>query len=140
MNTRATSRTPSAPAPQTRLRRLLPAGGPATAEELVDGYGLRELGGAGARPYLVLNMVSTADGRASIGGRSGALGDGADRELFQALRASVDAVLVGAGTLRRERYGRIIKDEATRRRRVQQGLGGEPLACVVSARLTLPTD
>ncbi|HXW59854.1 MAG TPA: dihydrofolate reductase family protein, partial [Solirubrobacteraceae bacterium] len=78
--------------------------------------------------------------RASIGGRSGPLGDRADRELFHALRATVDAVLIGGGTLRRERYGRIIRDEATRRRRVQQGLREEPLACVVSARLTLPTD
>jgi riboflavin biosynthesis pyrimidine reductase len=42
----------------------------------------------------VLNMTSTLDGRASIGGRSSAIGNRADRELFHALRASVDAVMV----------------------------------------------
>ena len=55
-------------------------------------------------------MASTVDGRASIGGRSGAIGNRADRELFHALRASVDAVMAGAGTVRVERYGRIIPD------------------------------
>jgi riboflavin biosynthesis pyrimidine reductase len=136
----SSSETPPAPAPGTRLRRLLPPGDPTTPQELVDSYGLRELGGAGARPYLMLNMISTADGRASVGGRSGALGNRADRELFTALRAAVDAVLVGAGTLRRERYGRIIRDAQVRQRRTQRGLRSEPLACVVSSTLTLPAD
>ncbi len=85
-------------------------------------------------------MISTVDGRASVGGRSGPIGDRADHELFHALRASVDAVMVGAGTVRVERYGRIIPDEATRRRRSERGLGPEPLACIVSGRLSLPAD
>lgn len=140
MSSQATSDSTSAPAPATRLRRLLPPGDPATPQELVESYGVRARGGDGARPYLMLNMISTADGRASIGGRSGALGNRADRELFHALREVVDGVLVGAGTLRRERYGRIIRDERARRRRTQRGLRPEPLACVVSATLTLPVD
>jgi riboflavin-specific deaminase-like protein len=92
------------------------------------------------RPYTVLNMTSTVDGRASLGGRSGAIGDRADRELFHALRSSVDAVMAGAGTVRVERYGRIIRDESTRRRRAEKGLAEEPLACVVSGRLSLAPD
>jgi 2,5-diamino-6-(ribosylamino)-4(3H)-pyrimidinone 5'-phosphate reductase len=121
--------------------RLLPAGEAADASQIVDGF---ELGKRAqtltARPYLILNMVSTLDGRASIGGRSGPIGNRADRELFHALRASVDAVMAGAGTVRVERYGRIIPNATTRERRVERGLTEEPLACIVSARLSLPDD
>ncbi|HEY2570072.1 MAG TPA: dihydrofolate reductase family protein, partial [Solirubrobacteraceae bacterium] len=45
-----------------------------------------------------------------------------------------------AGTVRVERYGRIIADERVRRERVQRGLSAEPLACIVSGRLSLPPD
>ena len=123
------------------LRRLLPPGGPATVEEIVEGLGLGERGGGAAeRPYVMLNMVSSVDGRASIGGRSGPLGSRADRELFHGLRGEVDAVIAGAGTVRAERYGRIIPEEARRRARLERGLSEEPLACIVSGRLSLPGD
>jgi riboflavin biosynthesis pyrimidine reductase len=123
------------------LRRLLPAGGPATVEEIVEGLGLLDRAAVRAqRPYVLLNMVSTADGRATIGGRSGPIGNRADRELFHGLRSIVDAVMVGAGTLRMERYGRIIPQEPRRRLRRERGLCEEPLACIVSERLSLPPD
>jgi riboflavin-specific deaminase-like protein len=123
------------------FRRLLPAGEAAGASQIVDSFELAERAQTvAARPYLILNMVSTLDGRASIGGRSGPIGNRADRELFHALRASVDAVMAGAGTVRVERYGRIIPNATTRERRVARGLVEEPLACIVSARLTLPDD
>jgi riboflavin-specific deaminase-like protein len=89
------------------------------------------------RPYLALNMVATVDGRITIGGRSGPIGNEADRELFHELRAQVDAVMVGAGTVRTERYGRIVRDPQRRERRVAAGLEPDPLAVVVSARLAL---
>jgi riboflavin-specific deaminase-like protein len=123
------------------FKRLLAAGEAAGASQLVDGFELAELARTVvARPYLILNMASTLDGRASIGGRSGPIGNRADRELFHALRASVDAVMVGAGTVRVERYGRIIPNTATREHRLKRGLEEEPLACIVSARLSLPDD
>jgi riboflavin-specific deaminase-like protein len=86
---------------------------------------------------VLLNMACTADGRATVGGRSGPIGDQGDRELFHALRTAVDAVLVGAGTVRAERYGRLVRDEAHRSLRRARGLAEEPLACIVSAGLTL---
>ncbi len=92
------------------------------------------------RPYLVLNMVATLDGRVAIDGRSGPIGDEADRELFHALRTQADAVMVGAGTMRTERYGRIVRRPELREQRVEQGLEADPLAVVVSARLRLPAD
>ena len=108
---------------------------------MVAGFDLRARAAAGVeRPYVILNMISTADGRATIGGRTRALGGGADRELFHGLRAAVDAVMVGAGTLRAERYGRIIRDQRRRRLRHEQGLSEEPLACVVSRSLALSPD
>jgi 5-amino-6-(5-phosphoribosylamino)uracil reductase len=123
------------------LERLLPPGVPAGAEEIVEGLGYQDRAATRAsRPYLILNMVSTVDGRASIEGRSGPLGDPSDRELFRALRDAADAVVVGAGTARTERYRRIIPDAARRRRRRERGLSEEPLACIVSGRLDLPAD
>jgi riboflavin biosynthesis pyrimidine reductase len=85
-------------------------------------------------------MVSTVDGRATLGGRSGAISDRADRELFHGLRGTVDAVMAGADTVRVERYGRIIPSEERRRARVEHGLSEEPLACIVSGRLALEPD
>ena len=92
------------------------------------------------RPYLVLNMVTTADGRATIGGRSGPIGNAADQDLFHALRTRVDAVMVGAGTLRAERYGRLVRRPERRVARERAGLAPDPLAVVVSGRLDLPED
>ncbi|MGA2163157.1 MAG: dihydrofolate reductase family protein [Solirubrobacteraceae bacterium] len=94
----------------------------------------------GDRPRVFLNMASTADGRATLEGRSGPIGNRADKELFLSLRTAVDAVLFGAGTARAERYRRLVKDEARRRLRVERGLAAEPLACIVSASLTLSPE
>jgi riboflavin-specific deaminase-like protein len=123
------------------LRRLLPAGEPATAQEIADQLELEAARHPPAtRPHVMLNMISTADGRATIGGRSGPIGNRADRELFHALRTVVDAVMAGAGTVRTERYGRLVREEGPRRLRRERGRSEEPLACIVSGRLALPAD
>lgn len=57
------------------------------------------------RPYLVLNMIVSLDGRAAVHGHTEALQNRADHELFHALRRAGDAVLVGAATIRAEGYG-----------------------------------
>jgi riboflavin biosynthesis pyrimidine reductase len=124
-----------------RLRRLLPPAEPATVAEIIEDLGLRDRPAAGpGRPRVLLNMVSTVDGRATVDGRSGTISDRADRELFHGLRGAVDAVLVGAGTVRMERYGRMIREESHRRLRRERGLCDEPLACIVSGRLALEAD
>jgi riboflavin biosynthesis pyrimidine reductase len=124
------------------LKRLLPAGVPATADEIVAGFGLDGLAASGPanRPHVMLNMVSTTDGHATLDGRSGPLSGPADRALFHALRLAVDAVMAGAATVRVERYGRIIPDASRRQTRVEQGRSEEPLACIVSGRLALEGD
>ncbi len=134
------------PSVSIELNRLLAPGDPATVREIVTGLGLREraadaLTSAGRRrPYVLLNMVATLDGRATLAGRSGPISDAADRALFHGLRSVVDAVMVGAGTVRAERYGPIVRDSDTRRARREHGLREQPLACVVSAGLGFPPD
>jgi riboflavin biosynthesis pyrimidine reductase len=124
-----------------RLNRLLAPGDPATIPQIVEEFGLwkRPLAPSG-RPKVLLNMVATADGRATLAGRSGPISGSADRQLFHGLRAAVDGVLVGAGTVRKERYGRILPKESSRRLRLERGLSEEPLACIVSGRLAFDED
>lgn len=55
------------------------------------------------RPYTVINMVSTVDGRVAVGGRAGGIGGQVDRAVMRILRSRVDAVMVGAGTVRSEK-------------------------------------
>jgi riboflavin biosynthesis pyrimidine reductase len=81
------------------------------------------------RPYLVINMVASVDGRATIRGRTKDLSSPADKEVFFALRRAVDAVLVGTGTLREERYGPILP-----------GAEEQPLAIVCSRDGDFPDD
>lgn len=139
------AQTDSGSAPDEReaplLRRLLPPGEPATVREIVDGLALRDRpGGSPWRPFVMLNMVATADGRATLSGRSGPLGGRADRELFHELRTVADGIMAGAGTVRAERYGRITRGAERSRRRRERGQSEEPLACIVSASLSLPAD
>lgn len=122
-----------------RLRRLLPEPGVLTPTEALDGLTLAERAPA-ARPYLVLNMVATVDGAATVAGRTAPMSDPADRQLFHELRTRVDAVMVGAGTVRTERYGRLVRDPDRRAGREQRGLAADPLAIVVSRSLALAPD
>jgi riboflavin biosynthesis pyrimidine reductase len=92
------------------------------------------------RPYLVVNMVATLDGRAAIDGRAGPIGNEADRQLFHHLRTRGDAVMAGAGTVRVERYGRLTRDDRLRALRRRFGGRPEPLAVVVTRSLDLPPD
>ena len=121
------------------FQRLLPdrAEGLSAADVTAD-LRLADLAPAD-RPYVVVNMATTADGRVAIGGRSGPVAGEADRELFHELRTQADAVMAGAGTVRAERYRRVVKD-ALRERRERAGLEPVPLAVIVSGRLDLPAD
>jgi riboflavin-specific deaminase-like protein len=121
------------------FRRLLPEEGTVTAAEAVRGVAPPP-DFSGERPYVIVNMVSTADGRATLEGRAGAIGNRADRELFHQLRTRTDAVMAGAGTVRVEHYRRLVRDPQLRAQRERDGLRPDPLAIVVSGRLDLPLD
>jgi riboflavin biosynthesis pyrimidine reductase len=86
-----------------RFRRLLPdAATDLTADDLAEQVPLLP---PPDRPFVLVNFIATADGRATIAGRTAPLANRADYELFHALRARVDAVMVGAETVRVESYG-----------------------------------
>lgn len=121
------------------LERLFPRPGEATPEELISRLDLGSRAPSG-RPYVVLNMVATLDGKAAVEGTTRALGGEADRLIFHHLRTQADAILVGAGTVRRERYGRAVKSEELRAKREVEGLDPDPLMVIVSGRLDLPPD
>jgi riboflavin-specific deaminase-like protein len=122
-----------------QVRRLLPDMAETTVAEQIEELELGELAHPD-RPYLILNFATTLDGRAAIEGRSGAIGSDTDTEMLQLLRTRVDAVMIGAGTMRAERYGRIVSDPSLRARRERNGLPHDPLAVIVSGRLDLPWD
>ena len=61
-----------------------------------------------------MNFAATVDGRATIGGVSGPIGSAADTAMLVGLRTRFDAVMIGAGTMRAERYGRPVGDRAAR--------------------------
>lgn len=131
-----TSRIPGETHP---VRRLLPDDAATTVAEQLAGLDLKPLARKD-RPYLILNFATTLDGRAAINGRSGAIGSDTDTEMLQRLRTRVDAVMIGAGTMRAERYGRIVSDPQLRAYRERTGLAHDPLAVIVSNRLELPWD
>ncbi len=121
------------------MQRLLPDPGPTTVEEQLAGLDLVDLAYSD-RPYVAVNFAVTVDGRAAIEGRSGPIGSRIDTEMLQHLRTRSDAVMIGAGTMRAERYGRIVSDPSLRARRERVGLAHDPLAVLVSGRLDLPWD
>jgi riboflavin-specific deaminase-like protein len=121
------------------IRRLFPDPAETTVAAQLAELDFKELAPPD-RPYLILNFVTTLDGRAAIDGRSGPIGSDIDTEVLQRLRTRVDAVMIGAGTMRAERYGRIVSDPQFRAYRERTGLAHDPLAVIVSNRLELPWD
>lgn len=115
------------------MRRLLPDPdpGPLDVGALVAGLELAACAPAD-RPYTIANLVQSADGRATFDGRSTALGDDGDRQVFRALRSVCDVVLVGTGTLAAEHYGRLVRDGALQAAREARGLPVQPLLCTVT--------
>jgi riboflavin-specific deaminase-like protein len=121
------------------VRRLLPEPGETTVADQIRSLDLVALPHRD-RPYTITNFVVSLDGRATLHGRSGPLGSATDTAMLVGLRTRVDAVMIGAGTMRSERYGRIISDPQKRARRERIGLPHDPLAVIVSGRLDLPWD
>jgi riboflavin biosynthesis pyrimidine reductase len=104
------------------MRRLLPDPGPTTVSEQLDAYRPGEEASE-ERPRVGMNFVATVDGRATIEGRSGPIGSETDTAMLVGLRTRFEAVMIGAGTMRAERYGPMKR-----------------LMVLVSGRLDLPWD
>lgn len=93
----------------------------------------------GGRPLVGLNMVTTVDGRAQLGGLAEGLSGRADRELLQRYRVVYDAVASGVGTLRADDfYSRLGHVASTAR--VAAGRSPQPLAVLIAGGGRVPTD
>ncbi|WP_088320942.1 dihydrofolate reductase family protein, partial [Kineosporia sp. R_H_3] len=91
--------------------------------------------------WLRAMMLVTLDGAfAGPDGHSRSISSPADRDVLAETRRLADAVLIGAGTLRAERYSPMrARPEAVDERRAL-GLADAPVLAVVSASLDLPWD
>jgi riboflavin biosynthesis pyrimidine reductase len=118
------------------MLRSLSTGSPVETLDLV----LDEERSHSERPWVMLNMVSSLDGATAIGGRSTGLGDDDDREMFQAIRAAPDVILVGAATVAAENYRPVTLDEQRRRRRVAMGKTPTPTLAIVTGRLSVDPE
>ena len=91
------------------------------------------------RPLVAINMVTTMDGRAQVGGKADALSSRTDRRLMRLYRTAFDAVGTGAGTLRADDfYSRVPDDLAARR--AAAGRPPQPTAVLIAGRTAVPTD
>lgn len=105
-------------------------------EELLDAYALADRDTVRIR----MNFISSADGSATIEGRSGGLGGDTDLAVMQILRAMADVVLVGAGTVRAEGYGGTGVEGVDAAWRTAHGLPPQPQLAVVSRSLGLAPE
>ncbi len=115
------------------MRKLLP--GPAAEVDLLDVYPAAARTPPAGRPWVMVNMIASADGAVAVGGASRGLGSPADQAVFQAVRACADWILVGAGTVRAERYRLPRPSAAALEARRQAGRSDRPGLAVVSAGL-----
>ena len=91
------------------------------------------------RRWVRAMMVTTLDGAAAgPDGLSGSISGDADQAVFAAVRRQADAVLIGAGTLRTERYKPMRAKEEDAEARREQGLATAPRLVIVSGSLELP--
>ena len=121
------------------MRQLLPASGPAAVPEVdpVATYAGDDRTAPDDRPWVLVNMVASADGATAVEGRSGALGGPADRAAFTAIRAVADIILVAAGTARVEGYGPPKTPPALQAAREARGQAPKPRIALVTRSVEL---
>lgn len=95
--------------------------------------------GVGDRPFVYVNMVQTFDGQAVLAGRAYTIGTDVDHFLLRQLRVHADAVLCGAGTLRKEDVI-VVTHPSLRDRRVREGRPPNPPAIVVTGTAEFPQE
>ncbi len=93
------------------------------------------------RPYILLNYALSLDGKTSTENRDPVqFTSRIDRRLMDEIRADVDAVLIGAGTLRAEDPPVRIQAAKRRDERVRAGKSPHPLSIVLSRSMRLPSE
>ncbi len=88
----------------------------------------------GEHPYVLLSCCISLDGYLdSAGGERLLLSNDADFDRVDAVRAGCDAILVGAGTVRRDDPRLLVRSEERRRRRVAEGRPEGPTKVTLSS-------
>lgn len=121
------------------LRRLHPDPGEQPLRELYTGLTL-PAGSDRHRSWVALCMVTSVEGAVAVEGLSDGLGGEADRLALSRLRASNDVSLVGAGTVRTERYRPLTGSARRREDRVERGLRAAPRLAIVTRSGQLDPD
>ena len=92
------------------------------------------------RPYILMNMVMSADGKVVIEGTEAGIGSKTDQRLMRELRVNADAVLNGANTLRASGTSSRLGDEGLEELRIANGKPRFPIAVALSRSGNLPLD
>jgi 5-amino-6-(5-phosphoribosylamino)uracil reductase len=89
------------------------------------------------RPYTLLSCSVSLDGY--LGDRTPrlALSNAADFERVDAVRASCDAIMVGAATVRTDNPRLLVRSQARREERMARGLAASPMKITVTGRADL---
>jgi len=86
------------------------------------------------RPYVLLSAAMSADGYIDdVGGQGLSLSDAEDWDRVDELRATSDAIMVGARTIRTDNPRLLVKSPARQRQRVAAGLPPHPLRVTMTA-------
>jgi 5-amino-6-(5-phosphoribosylamino)uracil reductase len=93
------------------------------------------------RPYVLLSCATSIDGCLDdTSPRRLILSTDADLDRVDAVRAGADAILVGAGTVRRDRPRLLVRSPLRRRERVARGLPPSPVKVTVTSTGDLDPD
>ncbi|MEZ5282472.1 MAG: pyrimidine reductase family protein [Acidimicrobiales bacterium] len=117
------------------MHRILPA--PTIEIDTDDAYRMERVRHDG-RPWLMVNMIASADGAVTVDGVSGGLGSAGDKDVFGTIRTIPDVILAGAGTVIAEDYGPPSTSVSTRARRL--GCGAWPVARIAVVSNSLSVD
>ena len=89
------------------------------------------------RPYILLSCSASLDGYIGNGLPRLPLSNDADFDRVDAVRASCDAILVGAATVRKDNPRLLVRSQARRDERASNGLEPSPLKVTVTDRVQL---
>ena len=93
------------------------------------------------RPYVVVNVAMSADGKLSTRERRQVKISGAqDFNRVDRLKASSDAVMVGIGTVLADDPSLTVKGEECRQHRINRGVDEHPARIVVDSRARIPPE
>jgi riboflavin biosynthesis pyrimidine reductase len=90
------------------------------------------------RPYVILNMVMSVDGKIVVDGTEQGLGSKVDQRLMRELRVHADVVLNGAETLRQSGASPKLDDPLLEQLRMNRGKPRLPIGCILSRSGDLP--